>query len=103
MRPTSVTGSIFITRLPFIFKRKGSLVMKIEPVTLVGRIVRLEPLQMKHSAELYKVSQDPAIWTYMPVYAPRSCADMEQVITTALQGQDAGTCQPFAVIDLAQG
>ena len=77
--------------------------MKIEPITLTGCIVRLEPLQMKHAAELYQVSQDPAIWTYMPVRAPRSLADMEQVITTALQGRAAGTCQPFAVIDLAQG
>lgn len=77
--------------------------MNLEPVTLTGRIVRLEPLQMKHGAELYKVGQDPAIWAHMPVYAPRSLADMEQVIATALQARDTGTCQPFAIIDLAQG
>lgn len=77
--------------------------IKIEPVTLTGRIVRLEPLQMKHGAELYKVSQDPTIWTYMPVHAPRSLADMEQIIMTALQERDAGNCQPFAIIDLVQG
>ncbi len=77
--------------------------IKIEPVTLTGRIVRLEPLQMQHSIELYEVGQDPTIWTYMPVRAPRSLADMEQFITTALQERDAGNCQPFAIIDLVHG
>lgn len=77
--------------------------MKIEPVTLTGRIVRLEPLQMKHAADLYQVSQDPAIWTYMPVNSPGSLAEMEQVIALAVQGQQVGACLPFAIIDLAQG
>ncbi len=77
--------------------------MKLEAVTLTGRIVLLEPLQMKHSVDLYKVGQAPSIWTYMPVNAPRSLADMEQIIATALQDRDAGSSQPFAIIDLAQG
>jgi RimJ/RimL family protein N-acetyltransferase len=77
--------------------------MKIEPVTLRGNLVRLEPLRLDHARELYEASRDPGIWTYMPVSAPRSLADMEQIITTALQACDAGTCQPFAIIDLAHG
>lgn len=77
--------------------------MKIEPVTLTGRVVCLEPLQMKHSAELYNAGQYPAIWKYISVHIPRSLADMEQIIAQALQERDAGMCQPFAIIDLAQG
>ena len=74
-----------------------------EPVTLSGRLVRLEPLHLKHAAELYEASRDPAIWTYMPVpHPPGSLADREQIISAALQGQQAGTCLPFAIIDLAQ-
>lgn len=65
--------------------------------------MRLEPLQMKHAAELYEVSQDQAIWTYMLTRPPRSLADMEQIIAAALQDQETRTCQPFAIIDLAQG
>lgn len=77
--------------------------IQMEPVTLVGQIVRLEPLQMKHAAELYNVSQDQVIWTYMPAFPPRSLADMEQIIATALREQESRTCLPFAIIDLAQG
>jgi N-acetyltransferase len=76
--------------------------LKIEPVTLTGKLVRLEPLQMKHAADLYQVAQDPAIWTYMSIAPIRSLAAMEQFIATALQEQEAGVSLPFATIDLAQ-
>ena len=76
--------------------------LKIEPVTLTGGLVRLEPLQMRHAAELYQAAQDPAIWTYMSIPPIRSLAEMEQFIATALQEQEMGTSLPFAIIDLAQ-
>lgn len=76
---------------------------KIEPVTLTGNIVRLEPLQMEHAAELYQIGQDANIWTYMPVKAMRSVTEMQQWIAVALRDQEAGICVPFAIIDLAQG
>jgi N-acetyltransferase len=34
---------------------------------------------------------------------PRSLAEMEQVIASVLQSQQAGTCLPFAIIDLVRG
>ncbi|MBA2393759.1 MAG: GNAT family N-acetyltransferase [Ktedonobacteraceae bacterium] len=75
---------------------------KIEPITLTGKLVRLEPLQMKHAAELYQAAKDhPDIWTYMPLNPIRSLADMEQVIAKACQKQEEGTSLPFAIIDLA--
>lgn len=77
--------------------------MKVEPVTLTGQIVRLEPLQMKHAADLYEVGQDPTIWTYIPVQPIRSLADMEQIIAEAQQRQAADLGLPFAIIDLARG
>ena len=57
--------------------------MKIEPVTLKGHLVRLEPLQMEHASELYEASRDPGLWTYKPVSQPRSLAEMEQLIACA--------------------
>lgn len=76
--------------------------MRIEPVTLAGHLVRLEPLHMKHAVELYEASRDPDIWTYMPLlHAPNSLGDVEHIITQALQGQQAQTCLPFAIVDLA--
>ena len=75
---------------------------KVEPVTLSGRFARLEPLQMRHAADLYQAGQDPTIWTYMPRRAISSLAEMEQIIIAALQEQEAGLCVPFAIIDLVQ-
>jgi N-acetyltransferase len=76
--------------------------LKIEPVTLTGKLVRLELLQMKHAVELYQVAQDPSIWTYMPMTPIGSLAEMEQVIAKACQEQEAGVSLPFAIIDLAR-
>jgi len=67
--------------------------MKIEPVTLQGSLVRLEPLRLEHAAQLYEASRDPGLWTYKPVKQPRSLASV-------LQSQQAGTCLPFAILSL---
>jgi RimJ/RimL family protein N-acetyltransferase len=75
---------------------------KIEPVTLTGKLVRLEPLQMKHAAELYQAAQDATIWTYMSIPPVRTLVEMEQFIATALHEQEQGVSLPFAIIDLAQ-
>ena len=77
--------------------------MKIEPVMLKGRLVRLEPLQMKHASELYEASRDPGLWTYKPVSQPRSLRDMEQLIASVLQSQQTGACLPFAILCLKRG
>ena len=37
---------------------------RIEPVTLEGRRVRLEPLALDHVAGLAEVALDPAIWQW---------------------------------------
>lgn len=77
--------------------------MKIEPVTLQGRLVRLEPLRMEHAGELYEASRDPNLWTYKLVKQPRSLAEIEQLMASVLQSQEAGACLPFAIISLEQG
>jgi RimJ/RimL family protein N-acetyltransferase len=74
--------------------------MKIEPVTLQGRLVRLEPLRMDYAGELYEASRDPSLWTYKLVRQPGSLTEMEQLIATILQSQEAGACLPFAIISL---
>lgn len=74
--------------------------MKIEPVTLQGRLARLEPLRMAHAPELYEASRDPGLWTYKLVKQPRSLPEMEQLIASVLQNQEAGACLPFAIMSL---
>jgi len=75
--------------------------LKIEPVTLEGEIVRLEPLLMDYIEDLYIIAQDPEIWRYMPLNPGRSRADMVAWIRNALQGQQDGTDLPFVIIERA--
>lgn len=77
--------------------------MKIEPVTLQGNLVRLEPLSLKHASELYEASRDPGLWTYKPVSQPGSLVETEQLITSVLQNQQVGGCLPFAILSLERG
>lgn len=77
--------------------------MKVGPVTLEGRLVRLEPLRLEYTTELYEAGRDPSLWTYKPVRQPRSLAEMEQFIASTLQSQQAGTCLPFAIMSLERG
>ncbi|MGH2967174.1 MAG: GNAT family N-acetyltransferase [Solirubrobacterales bacterium] len=75
---------------------------RIEPVTLEGDHVRLEPMSMAHSPGLVEVGLDPAIWTWMPVRV-RAGADIEALMRAALAGRDAGTEFPFVTIERATG
>jgi len=74
----------------------------VEPVTLEGRHVRLEPLTMAHHAPLCAVADDPDIWRWISPPAQTS-ESMRDFIETALQWQQAGTALPFATIDKASG
>ena len=75
--------------------------MKIEPITLEGHVVYLEPLSMDYVEDLYEAAQDPSIWLYMPTNPGRSRADMVAWIRAALRGQEEGTDLPFVIIDRA--
>ncbi|MGW5668118.1 GNAT family N-acetyltransferase [Micromonospora sp. NPDC003776] len=77
--------------------------MKVEPVELHGKLVRLEPLAGAHASDLYHSSRDPEVWRYKPVAAPGSVAQMAQLIADTLAEQHAGRCQPFAVVERGSG
>lgn len=77
--------------------------MSLEPVTLEGRIVRLEPLHLHHSNDLYEASQDQRIWAYMPLNPSASLEAMNMLIESALHEQQMGTMLPFAIVDSATG
>ena len=69
--------------------------MKIEPVTLSGQFVRLEPLSKGHAEGLLEAASDPIIWKYLTVRQPTTVSEMESWIETALSQQDH---LPFATI-----
>ena len=70
----------------------------IEPVTLEGRHVRLEPLSRAHHADLTAVGLDPELWRWIPTPV-RTPEEMNAYIETALQEQERGVSLPFAIID----
>ena len=76
--------------------------MRIEPVTLEGRYVRLEPLSMEHHAGLCEVGLDEELWRWTNALV-RTPEDMRRFIEGALAAARAGTALPFATIDRASG
>jgi RimJ/RimL family protein N-acetyltransferase len=81
--------------------------MRIEPVTLVGRRVRLEPLAESHAADLFVVGQSLEVWEYLWRGPLTSVEDaLAWVQSAAREAGDIsrdGTQFPFAIINLATG
>jgi len=75
---------------------------RIDPVTLEGRLVRLEPLSLDHVSGLADVALDPAIWQWT-IARPTTEAELRAWVETALAGSDAGNELPLATIDQATG
>lgn len=77
--------------------------MNIEPVTLEGTHVRMEPLSLAHHDQLCAVGFDDTIWRWNPRPPIRTAEDMRRYIEIALQRQADGTALPFATIERASG
>jgi RimJ/RimL family protein N-acetyltransferase len=74
----------------------------VEPVSLEGTYVRLEPLSIDHLPGLTQVGLDSEIWRWMPMFV-QSPQDMRTLIEEALAEAEAGTMVPFATIERATG
>ena len=77
--------------------------MNVEPVTLMGKIVRLEPLSEAHVPDLAKVGLEPEIWCFMRYGKVETEAHLGAWVRELLDFQAQGTDLPFAVIHLASG
>jgi N-acetyltransferase len=77
--------------------------MNIQPVTLTGRIIRLEPLTEAHVPDLALVGLDERIWTYMLYGEMKTQADIHNWVLDILRRQSNGTDLPFAVVDRTTG
>jgi N-acetyltransferase len=76
--------------------------MRIEPVTLDGKRVRLEPLSLDHLSPLCEIGLDMRIWKMTtPWITTRE--QMRDYIETALKLQSAGSALPFATFDKVSG
>ena len=72
--------------------------MKVEPVILQGKHIRLEELELQHARSLAEASAgDPELYQWSPV--PQGEAQARTYIETALAWRDAGTALPFAIVN----
>lgn len=69
----------------------------VKPVTLEGRIVRLEPLAREHFDDLIEVGVDPVLWKWTQVL-PETEAQLRGYLELALANAEAGREVPFATI-----
>jgi RimJ/RimL family protein N-acetyltransferase len=76
--------------------------IRVEPVTLEGQGVRLEPMTPEHHDALVTAASDGKLWElwFTTVPAPH---EMPAYIETAQAGQRAGHMMPWVVWDLASG
>jgi len=71
--------------------------MMINSVELLGRYIRLEPLQPCHIDGLAAASaSDPSLYRWSPV--PQGRDGATDYVGTALAWRDAGTAVPFAIV-----
>ena len=74
--------------------------MRIEACELLGRYVRLEPLELRHADGLAAASAvEPFLYQWSPV--PQGRAEALKYIETALAWRNAGTALAFATVRLS--
>jgi RimJ/RimL family protein N-acetyltransferase len=71
--------------------------MTMEPITLEGQHVRLEPLTMAHHAALWEIAKDHELWRWTATDV-RTPDDLKGYMETALHEQAEGRSLPFATI-----
>jgi N-acetyltransferase len=71
---------------------------RLEPVTLEGKVVRLETMTPGHCDALSEVGLDPEIWR-LTVVNPRTPADMREYMESGLATLRDGTGLPFVTIE----
>jgi RimJ/RimL family protein N-acetyltransferase len=75
----------------------------IQPLTLVGSFVRLEPLAEAHIPDLAEAGRDESIWKYMRYGQVTNLEKMRCFVLQLLEWQQRGTDLPFTVIHLQAG
>jgi len=71
-------------------------------LTLQGKYIQLEPLDVRHIDGLVAAAAgDPSLYRWSPV--PRGKAQAAEYVETALAWRDAGSAVPFAIVRAADG
>lgn len=73
--------------------------MTLQPITLTGQSIRLEPLRLDHTPALASAGLHAELWRLQP--APITTEDdMRRYIQTALDDQQRGSGLPFVMVDM---
>jgi RimJ/RimL family protein N-acetyltransferase len=83
-------------------------IMNVQPVTLLGKLCRLEPLTPEHAGDLeYACKDSPdgrrTIWRYLLDARTYREHGMEGLIAELLTKQERGSALPLAIIELKSG
>ncbi len=73
------------------------------PLTLEGVVARIEPLDPKHSADLFEAGRDKAVWRYMPKAGFADLDDARAWIADAVSRAKGGNEIPFAIVHRPTG
>lgn len=77
--------------------------MDIHPITLTGKLIRLEPMTEDDVPGLARVGLEPRIWQYM-IYGQKNTEDeLRAWVREILHRQARGTDLPFTVISQESG
>ena len=74
-----------------------------QPVTLTGKLARLEPLDLEHAPDLYDAGADDSIWRYLPRPGFTDLEDARAWVRQCLTEVNRGGRVAFAVVDPATG
>jgi RimJ/RimL family protein N-acetyltransferase len=70
--------------------------------TIIGELVRLEPLTLAHVEPLAAIGLDPDLWLLQPRMISTK-DEMLEYVQSAVLGQSDGNCFPFVVVESATG
>lgn len=71
--------------------------MNIQPITLNGQVIRLEPMNLSHVPALCQVGLEAEIWRFMRYGQIRDESGMAAWVESLLAAQARGTDLPFTV------
>lgn len=75
----------------------------VEPVTLTGKFVRLEPMRLEHASALAEIGVGQNFWDFMLYGNMETPEDMQNWVADILSRAEKGTDLPFVAIQLASG
>lgn len=76
--------------------------MIVEPVTLTGEFVQLEPMQAAHGPMLADIGLDEELWRWIPDPV-HTREEMLAYVEAALDQQARGVSVPFTIVERASG